>query len=307
VELLSIPQTERLRRLWAAARLRHAAHGLEGLLQQSTNDLDQLEAELDATLAASRQQAAPPRAHNLPEQAIGSSNRLDKQPDERYSLLMQFHTIGGRQQPPASDRHQATTGADCHPSHQRTPGNVPSTIHKSMRSSGSGGGRALAPGNLRRRKPLEAHPVAGQAAFNPPVARPSASSFLSDCPAQQPQQQQHRHQRRSYQQQEQQLLPPDSAHNSEAALVSPAAAAVNWEAVVGQACERGETECAICLGPLVAPREAAGVALLSCSHIFHMQCVVSFEEFETARSGQPSCPICRAVYSTRCFALPDAC
>lgn len=77
----------------------------------------------------------------------------------------------------------------------------------------------------------------------------------------------------------------------------------DWSCVVSKACHRAETECAICLSPL-SRREQEGIALLSCSHVFHMQCVLSFEAFECGRGGKPSCPVCRAAYTRRCFAVP---
>eukprot|EP00775_Hariotina_reticulata_P004046 gene4046-biopygen5765 len=300
VELLSIPQTRGLRRHWAAARLRHAAHALEGLVQQSTDDLDTLEAELEATLAASRQQAVPCRTHNLTEHAIASPS------DDRLlqtAAPLQRQSSEGRWQLRASAA-EALTGASGDPLSCRATSNR----QRNIKRSGSSSSGAFVHGSGQRRGPLGAAGVARQLVGSSPAVRPSADTFLSDHrPTQQPQLQLRSHNRHLQQQQQQPLPAPGGADRSTTAVVAPATAAVSWEAVVGQACERGETDCAICLGPLAATRETKGVALLSCSHTFHMQCVLSFEAFETARSGQPSCPICRAAYTRRCFALPEAC
>ncbi len=68
------------------------------------------------------------------------------------------------------------------------------------------------------------------------------------------------------------------------------------------------TDCAVCmaearwggdaLASVVDARGAAGkaVALLSCSHILHVDCIASWERFQ---AGDATCPVCRAAYS-RC-------
>jgi hypothetical protein len=71
-----------------------------------------------------------------------------------------------------------------------------------------------------------------------------------------------------------------------------------WAAVIGRACERGEVDCAVCLGPL-ARRGGQAVAALSCSHIFHVHCIAAFE---MCRGGVASCPVCRQGCSRREFA-----
>jgi hypothetical protein len=75
---------------------------------------------------------------------------------------------------------------------------------------------------------------------------------------------------------------------------------VDWEATISRACSREETDCAICLGPL-AKKEGQGLALLSCSHVFHVTCVTAFESFAASRRDVPSCPVCRGAYARRCF------
>lgn len=46
----------------------------------------------------------------------------------------------------------------------------------------------------------------------------------------------------------------------------------------------------------------AGVAWLSCTHTFHLDCIMAFEAFELSHGGTPSCPVCRAEgYQRRSF------
>jgi hypothetical protein len=75
-----------------------------------------------------------------------------------------------------------------------------------------------------------------------------------------------------------------------------------WAAALSRACERGEVDCAVCLAPL-ARREGQDVAALSCSHVFHGDCIAAFEAFEMCRGGVASCPVCRQAYSRRVFAV----
>ncbi|DBA90567.1 TPA: RING finger protein 32 [Trebouxia sp. C0004] len=71
---------------------------------------------------------------------------------------------------------------------------------------------------------------------------------------------------------------------------------IQWDAVIALALERGSTECAICLGALDR-HGSQGVAWLSCTHVYHVDCISLFEAFEMSRGSQPSCPCCRAKYS----------
>ncbi|GBF88451.1 hypothetical protein Rsub_01164 [Raphidocelis subcapitata] len=101
---------------------------------------------------------------------------------------------------------------------------------------------------------------------------------------------------------------------------APAVSVVDWPAAVARACERGEAECPVCLGPLAAPEAGGrGIALLSCSHALHEACIASLEAFQAAEAcaaadapgampgGAPCaarrCPVCRAKYVRRCFAV----
>lgn len=88
---------------------------------------------------------------------------------------------------------------------------------------------------------------------------------------------------------------------------------VDWAKVEAAALGRDDQDCAICLGDLGGPDKQK--ALTSCSHLFHAQCLKSFERFATAVSADrhrqtleadptpdlPKCPCCRTEYTTRLY------
>lgn len=69
------------------------------------------------------------------------------------------------------------------------------------------------------------------------------------------------------------------------------------EAVKQRARLRACAECPICLHQLEREGRCEAQALLSCTHVYHLDCITAFETFEAARAGQPACPCCRAAYS----------
>ncbi|BFI29394.1 hypothetical protein MPTK2_3g02100 [Marchantia polymorpha subsp. ruderalis] len=84
---------------------------------------------------------------------------------------------------------------------------------------------------------------------------------------------------------------------------SSSLSSVDWHHVVEKALERGESECPICIGKLL--RRGAkhkGLAWLSCSHMFHIDCISTFEKFNddlsepNTRAKQYLCPVCRSNY-----------
>ena len=101
--------------------------------------------------------------------------------------------------------------------------------------------------------------------------------------------------------------------------MAPATAALeqddglDWAKVEAAALCRDEQDCAICLSDLGGPDKQK--ALTSCSHLFHAQCLHSFERFATAVSadrhrqalqadptpGLPKCPCCRSEYTKRLY------
>ena len=71
-----------------------------------------------------------------------------------------------------------------------------------------------------------------------------------------------------------------------------------WLVVLTQARNRGLGECAICMAPNKGLRN---ICMLSCSHIFHSQCIANFEKFISMSSTDHSrgCPICRSNFTAR--------
>jgi len=66
--------------------------------------------------------------------------------------------------------------------------------------------------------------------------------------------------------------------------------------------QRGTTDCPICLTPVPGRGQGSasgrgGAVLLSCSHVFHPQCLDALERF--SRDHGPCCPVCRARYRRR--------
>eukprot|EP00742_Colponemidia_sp_Colp-10_P009539 GILJ01010411.1.p1 GENE.GILJ01010411.1~~GILJ01010411.1.p1 ORF type:complete len:391 (+),score=23.92 GILJ01010411.1:30-1202(+) len=64
-----------------------------------------------------------------------------------------------------------------------------------------------------------------------------------------------------------------------------------WTTAREKALGRADTVCPICYCELNARKE---VCLLTCSHVFHSQCIQSFENFNVYDNRQ--CPLCRALY-----------
>lgn len=110
-----------------------------------------------------------------------------------------------------------------------------------------------------------------------------------------------------------------SAEAREAMSADPMDAnGVNWDAVIATSLERGgaEGECPICLqaltrrtgnggaegsagagdGTSVPGKGRGGIAWLSCTHIFHADCLLAFEEFGAASAEGVRCPCCRCPY-----------
>ena len=66
-----------------------------------------------------------------------------------------------------------------------------------------------------------------------------------------------------------------------------------WDDVCGKAFSRIDetSECPICMFQLVANKT---LTVCSCTHVFHAQCLKTFEEFSL--NEQFSCPVCRSSY-----------
>ncbi|XP_065832467.1 RING finger protein 32-like [Oscarella lobularis] len=69
-----------------------------------------------------------------------------------------------------------------------------------------------------------------------------------------------------------------------------------WVEAEKKALERGSTNCPICLSVCCAGRKK--VALLTCSHVFHVACISAFEKFnDSDKMGIGMiCPVCRSSY-----------
>ncbi|TNV73938.1 hypothetical protein FGO68_gene14761 [Halteria grandinella] len=72
---------------------------------------------------------------------------------------------------------------------------------------------------------------------------------------------------------------------------------VDWQSVKKSALDRKDTECTICLQSMVNCK----VFLLSCSHMFHANCLCSFERY--SMSQVHCCPNCRQPYQKSHFQL----
>jgi len=73
----------------------------------------------------------------------------------------------------------------------------------------------------------------------------------------------------------------------------------DWLYALRRAKVRGLGECAICMAPNKGMRN---VCILSCSHIFHSQCIVNFEKFVVNTKGR-GCPVCRANFIARSMTM----
>jgi hypothetical protein len=69
----------------------------------------------------------------------------------------------------------------------------------------------------------------------------------------------------------------------------------NWDDVIVKASSHFKTDCAICLAPLSLPRP---LTVLSCSHLYHTQCIEALESFTDDRSLH-TCPTCRIPYISK--------
>ncbi|GAX79225.1 hypothetical protein CEUSTIGMA_g6665.t1 [Chlamydomonas eustigma] len=240
------PKDPRLRRIWAAERLKEENDKLLAYAEEHDDDIDALFAELDANLAISRkvcEEISRPIARRL---------RSELEASEALHATLE------------STSSTWTVQEDRRPNHPPLPTMypVPTTI------SGEDGGRDS---YLRTSSPL--HQLVQSASSSARVSHVMSRSSL--------------------------LV------TAVATAASPTANAwacevVDWHAVVTKAKERGERDCPICIGAL-GRRGKMGVAWLSCTHCFHLDCIMAFEAFELSHGGSPSCPVCRAAYQRRCF------
>ena len=69
---------------------------------------------------------------------------------------------------------------------------------------------------------------------------------------------------------------------------------MNWEQVKEKGVNRSDQQCAICLNNLWNKP----VYLLSCTHIFHVNCIEGFERYALP-GNKNKCPCCRDTYDKK--------
>jgi len=87
----------------------------------------------------------------------------------------------------------------------------------------------------------------------------------------------------------------DSSKSNGSVVAPPVLSVDDWKLALSQAKVRSLGECAICMAPNKGMRH---VCILSCSHVFHSQCIVNFEKFVSNTKGR-GCPVCRANFVAR--------
>ena len=81
------------------------------------------------------------------------------------------------------------------------------------------------------------------------------------------------------------------------ALLKPKSCKVDWDQVYEKALERDVDVCSICITSLNCKMDQSNtrkVTLLSCTHVFHSNCISSMEKYDL--TDQHVCPICRSQY-----------
>lgn len=71
-----------------------------------------------------------------------------------------------------------------------------------------------------------------------------------------------------------------------------------WNEIQTKALNRDCIDCPICLSKFVKTKK---MVILTCSHIFHEDCLLSFENYNI--SDNKSCPVCRSSYIKKSFNL----
>lgn len=281
--LQDAPQAHGLKRTWAAGQLSTVRQALTGLVQDAADDLDQLFAELDASLAVSRGMADPLQLRE--QAAAAAAAAVSRNSEAAGGAAVARQAAAGGVEPQLQQQTQ-----------QQQSGRRSSkrTLAISRSSNSSRHAQPAAAVNRQHRAGSQQHHTAQQQPRRVAPATAAGAAAIERA---------NRAQQAHAAVAAQAAAPASSAHHAGAASE---AVAVDWEQVISTACQRAETECAICLAPLTAQRETQGVALLSCSHILHVSCVSSFENFQQGRGCEPSCPVCRAAYTRRCFDVHDA-
>ncbi|GFR45225.1 hypothetical protein Agub_g6622 [Astrephomene gubernaculifera] len=284
------PRDEQLRKKWAAERLQEDTDRLLSAMEEEVGDLDDLFAELDASVAASRQlcdqallrplaarlqqreaeerEAAEGRGRGRRRGSGGGEEEEEEEREERGGVRtplldssLAAPSLSSTPSALAATRVAAAT-ASSRQQHSRQVGDDGGSASSdddeddesgnAGGGGGGGGGRGAGAGGGGRGD-----------GDNRTVAAALAAAGAAGRPA--------------------------------------TAADVDWAGVVAKAKSRGSLECPICLGH-ISRRGNEGIAWLSCTHCFHVDCIMAFEAFELASGGTPTCPVCRSGYRRRCFA-----
>lgn len=72
----------------------------------------------------------------------------------------------------------------------------------------------------------------------------------------------------------------------------------DWLVIIEKAFERDVADCPICMCALEDGSDRDCV-ITSCTHVFHAQCLNSFENFDSFKD--PVCPCCRQPYQKKSF------
>ncbi|GLC35394.1 hypothetical protein PLESTB_000569400 [Pleodorina starrii] len=309
------PRDERLRKKWAAERLQEENDRLLSAMDDEVGDLDDLFAELDASVAASRavcdaalrplaarlqqdlirevvSEAGAPVSELRPQAAARAAAAAGGSGSGRGWLDGRAADLGVEQEEEEED--DGAEGASSTGANGATRGQLPllesdlvapAIITRSgQRGPGLGANTATSSTRGAAAGPSGGGDGGGGGSGSPAGAAAAAAGALMytssvSAPA-----------------------PAAAAADAAAAPGRPATAAeVDWDAVVARARARGSLECPICLGS-ISRRGNEGIAWLSCTHCFHVDCIMAFEAFELASGGALSCPVCRSGYRRRCFA-----
>ncbi|GIL96363.1 hypothetical protein Vretimale_2221, partial [Volvox reticuliferus] len=277
------PRDELLRKKWAAERLQEENDRLLSAMDDEVGDLDDLFAELDASVAQSRavcDAALRPLAARLQQDLIReavSEAEAEVRPRTAARAVAAPGSLplDGRGTEHLSSRIDTAAPAASVAEEAAGPlalpllecGLVAFTFAPQEQRQGDAAGEGTA-----------ATPSPQEQAITGPTTSTAAAAAL---------------------------MYTSSAGSAAAAAAAPGrpatAAEVDWDAVMARARARGSLECPICLGD-ISRRGNEGIAWLSCTHCFHVDCIMAFEAFELASGGTLSCPVCRSGYRRRCFA-----
>lgn len=257
--------SEAARRRWAAERLEEESEKMIKEMEGERGDMDDLFAELDAGLKQSREACEAVDSRHVA--AIYS--RLERQEEEEQRLFRsgwERGSDGSDVEVEAGGRLTAVDNGSLLGGHNEGGASGSIAMRDGEGRGGRGGGASCS--------------------SSTPIESATRSSLAREANRQIPSPQQRRT-----------VLPLSMSGGKDED-------GVDWGIILARGKERqaaGEEACPICIGP-IGRRGQSGVAWLSCSHAFHIHCIMAFEAFELANNSTPSCPVCRmSGYKRRCF------